>query len=118
VTASIVPIQSHWVTYLEREVSGFISGAKFAEIEPMQVTAIIQARMSSHRLPGKVLKTVQGKTMLSYLYERLVHCRSLDSIVISTSTDPKAEEPQRIGREDLYFQIALKIHGIETLAFL
>jgi spore coat polysaccharide biosynthesis protein SpsF len=54
----------------------------------MHVTAIIQARMSSHRLPGKVLKTVQGKTMLSYLYERLVHCRSLDSIVISTSTDP------------------------------
>jgi spore coat polysaccharide biosynthesis protein SpsF len=53
----------------------------------MRIGAIVQARMSSQRLPGKVLAEVSGKPLLLYLYERLTHCRNIDGIVIGTSTD-------------------------------
>lgn len=52
-----------------------------------RVVAIVQARMSSRRLPGKVLKNVRGKPLLRYLIERLEHCRELQGIMIATSTD-------------------------------
>lgn len=54
----------------------------------MKVTAIVQARMSSQRFPGKVMYDVEGKPLLQYLLERLAHCRSLDKVVVATSTDP------------------------------
>ena len=37
----------------------------------MKTVAIIEARMTSKRLPGKVLKKVEDKPMLKYLIERL-----------------------------------------------
>ena len=37
-----------------------------------KVIAIIQARMSSSRLPGKVLKKVQDKTLIEILIHRLL----------------------------------------------
>jgi len=49
--------------------------------------AIVQARMSSSRFPGKVLHIVSGKPMLLYLLERLKRCTSLDMIVVATSSD-------------------------------
>ena len=54
----------------------------------MRIGAIIQARMSSRRLPGKVLANVHGRPMLQYLLERVERCRELDQIVVATSTDP------------------------------
>ena len=36
----------------------------------MNIVAIIQARMGSKRLPGKVLKDLNGKSMLEHVYER------------------------------------------------
>jgi len=54
----------------------------------MKIGAIVQARMNSERLPGKVLHPVHGKPMLEYLVERLDHCKSLDAVVVATSTDP------------------------------
>lgn len=53
--------------------------------------AIIQARMSSTRLPGKILKEIQGKPMLELLIERLKQCKKLDKIVIATSDNKKDE---------------------------
>lgn len=53
----------------------------------MTIGAIVQARMSSRRLPGKVLKPVAGKPMLQYLLERLEHCSLLDRVVVATSTE-------------------------------
>lgn len=49
------------------------------------VTAIIQARMSSTRLPGKVLKTVKGRPLLSYQVERIRRARLLEQIVVATT---------------------------------
>jgi len=50
--------------------------------------AIIQARMSSSRLPGKVLLDVAGKPILHHMLERLGKAESLDNIIVATTTDP------------------------------
>lgn len=54
----------------------------------MKIGAIIQARFSSKRLPGKVLKQVAEKPLLLYIIERLKRCSGIESIVIATSTEP------------------------------
>lgn len=51
------------------------------------VVIIVQARMGSSRLPGKVLKPIAGRPMLSYLVERLQRVARADRFVIATSTN-------------------------------
>ena len=58
----------------------------------MKIGAIVQARMSSQRFPGKVLHRIAGKPMLQYLLERLNRSDCLDAIVVATSTN-KSDAP-------------------------
>jgi len=51
----------------------------------LKKVAIIQARMGSTRLPGKVLMKIQGKTILEHIVERLKKSKLIDQIVIATS---------------------------------
>jgi spore coat polysaccharide biosynthesis protein SpsF len=51
-----------------------------------RTVAIIQARMGSSRLPGKVLMKLGSRTLLGYLAARLESASSLDEIVIATTT--------------------------------
>jgi spore coat polysaccharide biosynthesis protein SpsF len=53
----------------------------------MRVVAIIQARMTSRRLPGKVLLPLANKPVLWHIVERLKLSRKIDEIVITTSED-------------------------------
>jgi spore coat polysaccharide biosynthesis protein SpsF len=53
--------------------------------DPLKVVAIIQARMGSTRLPGKVMKEVCGKPLLEYLIERVRKSKLIHEIVIATS---------------------------------
>ena len=53
----------------------------------MNVVAIIQARMSSTRLPGKVLMPLAGKPVLSHVVERIRACKTITEVVVATSTD-------------------------------
>jgi len=50
--------------------------------------AILQARMSSSRLPGKVLEPILGRPLILRALERISRAQSLDAIVVATSTDP------------------------------
>lgn len=50
--------------------------------------AIIQARYSSTRLPGKILKKIAGKEILGHVLDRLGYCRNIDKIVVATTTNP------------------------------
>lgn len=54
----------------------------------MKVLAIIQARMGSTRLPGKVLKDIGGRTMLERVVDRTQRAKLLDGIVVATTTEP------------------------------
>ncbi|MDQ0221214.1 acylneuraminate cytidylyltransferase [Peribacillus cavernae] len=58
----------------------------------MKIAAIIQARMGSTRLPGKILKTVNGKTLLEYQIERVKQAEQIDQIIIAT-TVKESEQP-------------------------
>ncbi len=51
-----------------------------------KVVAIIQARMGSTRLSGKVLKEIVGKPLLWHLINRLRKSKSLQEIVIATTS--------------------------------
>lgn len=55
----------------------------------MNIVAIIQARMGSSRLPGKVLKKVLGRHLLEYMIERVAKSNQLDAIVVATTTSPQ-----------------------------
>lgn len=51
----------------------------------MRIVIIVQARMTSTRLPGKILKEVMGKPLLEYQIERLKRVTLADDIVIATT---------------------------------
>ena len=54
----------------------------------MSVIAIIQARMSSTRLPGKVLLPLGGVPALNHVVSRIRSCKTIDKVLVATSTDP------------------------------
>lgn len=54
----------------------------------MTVLAVLQARTSSSRLPGKVLKDLAGAPMILRQVERARRARLVDRLVVATSTDP------------------------------
>ena len=67
----------------------------------MKTVAIIQTRMGSSRLPGKVMMDLAGETMLSRVVSRVREARSIDEIVIATTTeeadDQVVTEARRLG---------------------
>ena len=74
---------------------GGIYSVKKMEKSDIKIISIIEARMTSSRLPGKVLMQAAGKPMLGHLVNRLRAVRSLDGIVLATTineTDDLLEE--------------------------
>ncbi len=67
----------------------------------MNIVAIIQARMGSTRLPGKVLRDIAGDTMLARVVRRTQLARTLSAVVVATTTaaadSPVVTECDRLG---------------------
>ncbi len=67
----------------------------------MKRVIIVQARMASTRLPGKVLQEVAGRPMLAQQLRRLRECTLADEIVVATTVnscdDPVADLARREG---------------------
>lgn len=61
----------------------------------MNVLAIIQARMGSSRLPGKVLLPVGGTPLIIHMLERLKRAKSLDKIYLATSVNAENDPLQK-----------------------
>lgn len=53
-----------------------------------KVVAIVQARMGSTRLPGKVLMDIEGQAVLARVVQRLARAKRVDEIVVATTTSP------------------------------
>ncbi len=51
-----------------------------------KITAIVQARIGSTRLPGKVMKLLCGKPVLRQVADRLKHSKKIDEIIVATTT--------------------------------
>jgi len=52
----------------------------------MKVVAVLQARTTSTRLPGKVLAQIQGRPMLELMLERVRRAELIDQVIVATST--------------------------------
>ena len=65
----------------------------------MTVIAIVQARMGSTRLPGKVMADLAGKPQIRLLLDRLARSRHIQKIVIATTSSPKDDPLARYLRE-------------------
>lgn len=91
----------------------------------LATVAIIQARMGSTRLPGKVLKDLDGETVLSRVVKRTRRATLLDEVVVATSILPSddiiVEECKRLDVEsfrgdeldvlDRYYRAAIKVNA-------
>lgn len=53
----------------------------------MRVLAILQARMTSSRLPGKVMLGINGYPMIYWQILRILKCNEIDKLVVATSID-------------------------------
>ncbi len=64
----------------------------------MRTIAIVQARMGSTRLPGKVLLDLGGVPVLDWVTGRLQGAKTLDGIAIATSVDPTDDPIEAFGK--------------------
>ena len=63
------------------------------------ILCISQARMTSTRLPGKILKTVCGRPLLDYHVSRLLQCRVIDRLVIATTVNATDDPVEKFCHE-------------------
>ena len=93
-----------------------------------RIVATIEARMTSSRLPGKVLMEIAGRPALELMVERLRRVPSLDGIVIATTVNdtdqPIADLAARLGigcfrgsEEDVLARVlgAAEAHAIDVI---
>ncbi|HUO94236.1 MAG TPA: NTP transferase domain-containing protein [Rhizomicrobium sp.] len=66
----------------------------------LRIVAVIQARMGSTRLPGKVLKPIAGKPLLWHIVHRLRRSQFIEQIAIATSNNPLDDAIVEFGREN------------------
>lgn len=69
-------------------------------INNQKVGAILQARMGSTRMPGKVFKNLIGKPMLSHIIERLKFCKTLDKVIVATTNLSQDSQIAKLAQKD------------------
>ena len=68
-------------------------------IKDKKIVASIEARMTSSRLPGKVLMEMDGKPVLEILIDRLKRSKYINEIVIATSSNDADDRIEELGKE-------------------
>ncbi|HEX3675753.1 MAG TPA: NTP transferase domain-containing protein [Rhizomicrobium sp.] len=66
----------------------------------LRIVAVIQARMGSTRLPGKVLKPIAGQPLLWHIVHRLKRSQFIEDIAVATSTHPRDDAIVEWGRQN------------------
>ena len=62
----------------------------------MKIITVIQARMSSTRLPGKVMLPLLGKPLLIRMIERVNSAKLVGDVIVATSTNPDDDEIEKL----------------------
>src|SRR3954463_8587629 len=65
----------------------------------LNVLCVLQARVSSRRLPGKVLLPILGRPMLAQQLERVQRARRLDALCVATSNQPSDDDVAKLCAE-------------------
>lgn len=63
------------------------------------IDVIVQARMGSYRLRGKVLKMISNKTMLEHVIDRLKLCKLVNNVIVATTTSKIDDKIEIICKE-------------------
>lgn len=72
-----------------QRVGEIIQNLAYKNYMPIKrAVVIIQARMNSTRLPGKVLKNICGKPQIQHVVDRMKSCKLVSDVVVATSVDP------------------------------
>ena len=58
----------------------------------MKISGLVQARMGSVRLPGKVMKKIVGKPLIGHIFDRLKKVSGLENIILATTIDSQNDE--------------------------
>lgn len=70
----------------------------------MKIGCIIEARMTSSRLPGKVLRDIHGKPSILRQIERIQQSRYIDTIIVATTVNPQDDELVKVlEKENIYY---------------
>lgn len=91
----------------------------------IKIIAIVQARIASTRLPGKVMTKISGKNMLWHVVKRVQHAKKIDDIVVATTSLKEDEKILKLTSEmgvksyagseddvlDRYYKAAKKYHA-------
>lgn len=92
---------------------------------PVSTICVIQARMGSERLPGKVMRSLLDQPMLAWIVHRVAKSHLIDGIVIATTLDSRDDIITHFARErgwtvyrgsendvlDRYYQAARETHA-------
>lgn len=65
----------------------------------IRVVAVIQARVASRRLPKKMLKLIEGQTMLGRVVSRIKLAKTVDEVVVATSISKSDDAIEKLCRE-------------------
>ncbi len=68
----------------------------------MRIVGIVQGRMASSRLPGKILKKIGGEPMLAQVVERARQAKLIDEVGVATTTDPSDDAVEAFCRKRGY----------------
>jgi len=62
----------------------------------LKAGVIIQARMNSNRLPGKVMLPLEGKPVLWHVLNRVKHCKKVKRVILATSTEKEDRKLKKV----------------------
>jgi spore coat polysaccharide biosynthesis protein SpsF len=77
-----------------------------------KIVAFVQARMSSSRLPGKVLKDITGEPMLVHVVERAKKAKLINQVVVATTDDPSDDAIEALCKKYGYAVYHGNLHDV------
>jgi spore coat polysaccharide biosynthesis protein SpsF (cytidylyltransferase family) len=98
-------------------------------MEKIKTICIIQARMNSSRLPGKILLKANGRTLLENVFLRVSQAKKIDKVVIATTDNEEDDATEKLCKKigadcfrgsendvlDRYFKCILKYPGFKNV---